>query len=58
MTSKDRVNLIIVPFSNVIVDKYVVGHSTLNVLFFLGPIPIVLFFTPLTILPVYFFGWS
>ena len=56
ITSKESVSLIIVPLSNIIVDKYVVGHSTLNVLFFLGPIPIVLLLTPLTILPVTFFA--
>ena len=30
------------PFSNMIVVKYVVGHSTLILFPFLGPIPIVL----------------
>ena len=38
--------------SNTIVDKYVVGHSTLNFFPLLGPIPIVLFLTPFIKLPL------
>ena len=51
ITSKDRVRFMIVPFLKVIVDKYVVGHSTLNFLFLLDPTKIILLLAPLTMLP-------
>ena len=47
ITSKERVNLIILPFLKIIVVKYVVGHSTLIFFPFFGPIPIVLKLAPL-----------